>query len=242
MEKSKGELIAFLDDDDEWFPNKTERMVQEFKDNPTYGMIYCGRKMICGRKLFDYYLVPDNFRSGDLSKEYRIADVMATSSTIMIRREVFEKIGGFDEMLRCWQDYELILRIKSACEIGVVPEVLVNYRRELSDSNRITNKYNEWVESVCYIQKKHRNFFAKISSEEQMKWKIMCLNEAAYRVVYTEHKNRMKLFYHRLFVLTKRPDYLIREIFGISRQRTFYLECLLNRLKNICDRNMKRVR
>lgn len=234
-----GELIAFLDDDDMWFPDKTSIMVEEFKKNPKYGMIYCGRIMVCGNRLFDYPLILDQTKCGNLSKNFSVNDVQATSSTIMLRREVYERIGGFDEALKCWQDYEFIIRVKRECDIGIIPAALVWYRREIGDKNRLTNQYDKWYEAVTYIQKKHRDVFASLNKIEKKKWIIMCLNEAAYRVAYTKQKSNMRRYYHRLFILTKRPDYLIREIFNISRQDTFYVECLVNKIKCFVYRSIR---
>lgn len=238
VRSANGELIAFLDDDDTWFPEKTKIMVEEFVKHPNYGMVYCGRIMACGKRLFDYPLVINCARCGNLSDDFKIDDVLATSSAIMIRREVYEKIGGFDENLKCWQDYEFIFRIKKNCEIGVVPAALVRYRRELGDRNRLTNQYDKWREAVEYIEKKHREIFKSLDKMERKKWTIMCLNEAAYRVAYTQQKNKMRKYYHKLFLLTGRLDYLIREVLNISRQDTFYVECLMNKIKYLCSRGV----
>ena len=40
-----GDYVAFLDDDDEWMPEKIEKQMELFQQDPLYGMVYCGRRI-----------------------------------------------------------------------------------------------------------------------------------------------------------------------------------------------------
>lgn len=41
----------------------------------------------------------------------------------MIRKEVFEKVGGFDEDMQCLEDWDFVLKVSKAYEIGFPPGV-----------------------------------------------------------------------------------------------------------------------
>lgn len=231
IRNARGRYIAFLDDDDMWHPDKVRLQLNKFQECPECGMVYTGRYMMTGNRLFDYQLVMSRDASGNLSKKDIFSSIRATLSTIMVKREILDKAGDFDENLKCWQDFEFIIRIRMNCSIEVIPDSLVWYRKEINDRNRLTNNYADWKEAAAYIQKKYRREFLKMDSAEKKHWKEMCLNEAAYRIVYTGNKKRMRKYYFQLYHLTGRPDYLVRCIFGLSRQDTVYLECIVNKIK-----------
>ena len=44
IEKSKGEYIAFLDDDDEWLPTKLEKQLEVFQKDYRIGLVYTGKQ------------------------------------------------------------------------------------------------------------------------------------------------------------------------------------------------------
>lgn len=43
--------------------------------------------------------------------------------TILMRKEVFEKVGGFDEDMQCLEDWDFVLKVSKAYEIGFLPGV-----------------------------------------------------------------------------------------------------------------------
>jgi len=121
---TKGDLIGFLDDDDEWLPTKLEKQISFIKILPTnVGLIYCW---------MDYY---DN--QGQLMKEHHPTyrgDVfpyvldrqrIGGTPTLLVRRSVIENVGGFDEELLRGNDGDFIRRVCREYEVDFVPEVLV---------------------------------------------------------------------------------------------------------------------
>ena len=165
---SHGDYIAFLDDDDEWLPNKIEKQVAAMND-PEVGFVYCGA---IREKNFDpetrYSLPLDNKRclDGDISKEVLIR-IIATTSTIMIKHSVLNEVGFFDEQLKFWQEYELSIRALQTCKSKCIRENLILYRILETDKNRLSNRIAGWEEAVKYIEEKHKELFATLSTEEE---------------------------------------------------------------------------
>lgn len=122
MKIAKGKYISFLDDDDYLYPEKTERQVELFeKLDTTFGLVYCSGYIVkesgIGYKL---KIVEDDILYNLLRGKLRF-----NSSMMMIRHEVFEIIGGFDETYRRHQDWEYCCRILSRFNGKAVPEYLV---------------------------------------------------------------------------------------------------------------------
>lgn len=106
---SRGALLAFLDSDDVWLPDKLARQVALFDARP--------RTQICQTE--EIWLrrgVRVNPRAvhrkpdGDVFLA-SLARCVVSPSAVMLRRALFERVGGFDEALPACEDYDLWLRI-----------------------------------------------------------------------------------------------------------------------------------
>jgi len=126
---ARGELIAFLDADDLWRPEKLQRHVAQFERQPALGLAFA-------RILF---VDVDGRSTGVLStprvRRLRAADYLyenpaCTASTLVARRAVLAELGGFDETMRFGEDLELLLRV--AChphwQVDGLDAVLTHYR------------------------------------------------------------------------------------------------------------------
>lgn len=132
VKNSTGDLIAFLDADDIWLPTKLEKQVGCFLENDSeVGFVHCGIQE------FD---VHGNIleESGNKVAEGWVANellllqpvVVGPGSTTIVKREVFDKIDGFDErrILSASEDWEFCYRVAKVCKFKFVPEILVRYR------------------------------------------------------------------------------------------------------------------
>ena len=116
------DLIAFLDSDDHWLPNKLEvqtRMMQRF---PDYLISHTGEKWLRRGQ----HLNQKNRhlpRHGDIFPH--CLELCAVGmSTVMLRREIFADTGLFDEGMRCCEDYDLWLRVSCRHPFLLVDEKL----------------------------------------------------------------------------------------------------------------------
>lgn len=139
---AQGECVGFLDSDDLWHKDKLSRQMKIFKQNLAVGGVYCGLRhmFIESGEICDP--VKRGYPSGNLLSKLLIRDVTAPTSAYVVRRDVFKKVGGFDETLQARQDWDMWIRLASEYEIGVVPEALVDYR-EHSGVRTATNPQNE---------------------------------------------------------------------------------------------------
>lgn len=126
MREAKGEFIALLDSDDEWLPGKLEKQVALLRANPALGMALCDvQRVDAAHRPTDVLRRREAIpRDGDALLTLLRMPSLAPASVLM-RRTVFESIGGFDEGLRTAEDIDFHLRVAEKFGIGVVEEPLV---------------------------------------------------------------------------------------------------------------------
>lgn len=182
IKQSSGDYIAFLDDDDMWLPNKTIDQLRFF-DNTNCGVVY-GKRITeliqsdGSTKLIENDLIPN--MQGDISKEALIR-MFTTSSFLMIRKSLLYEVGCFDENLKYWQDYELLIRLAQVTNFGRIDVPVTIYRVNSNDTHRLTNKYYGWHEAVKYILNKHYKLFKNLKISQKLEVKSMILYDAALR-------------------------------------------------------------
>ena len=113
MREATGDLIAFLDGDDIWAPRKIEKQIAVFSD-PIVGLVYSDYVDFVDKRLDQGMLVCVRRLRGrgpSLASDYYLRDAPIMPSTAAIRREVLERIGGFDEGSRIAEDTDYWMRI-----------------------------------------------------------------------------------------------------------------------------------
>lgn len=121
------EYLAFLDDDDQWRPEKITRQMEVFDSRPdTLGLVHTSFVgwNDDGSHLFTF--VPDY--EDAVYPELLVRNLVATPSSVMVRREPFETIGGFDEELRFCEDWDFYLRLARNYDFEYLSKPLVDRR------------------------------------------------------------------------------------------------------------------
>jgi glycosyltransferase involved in cell wall biosynthesis len=127
---ARAPLIALLDGDDLYMPGYLERMVAAISADPALGLATCdaifiGQTSRAGKR-FSSYSAQDGERTLDAIVARRFNLFIAS----IMRREILEAVGGFDEGLTAAEDLDLWIRIaEQGWPIGRIPDPLVLYRR-----------------------------------------------------------------------------------------------------------------
>ena len=129
LKQSKGNIIAYLDSDNQWVHNFLEKMIFEL-DNNDFNCGYCAVKVYHLNN--DSYVLNSEFNRKNLLKQNFI-DI----NSFMHKRELYEEKGGFDEKLTRLVDWDLIIRYTENNDPYFVNKILVNYFIS-SDLNNIT--------------------------------------------------------------------------------------------------------
>lgn len=121
-----GSVVAFNDSDDIWKKEKLSKQLQALCNHANYGMVYCSFQ----RREGDITIrmpqlqIPDRSLSGKMF-DFLIQGNVIGTPTMLIKKECFMDVGGFDESLKALEDYDLALKLSRKYEIGYVGECLV---------------------------------------------------------------------------------------------------------------------
>jgi glycosyltransferase involved in cell wall biosynthesis len=127
--QSTGEFIAFLDADDTWLPSKIEKQVQEFRRDPSVGIVHVAVHEVDaeGKPLLERKEGLAGQVADELLKLER-NDILGGGSGLMVTRKAFEEVGGFDQRMSTSADWDFFYQIAIRYAVAFVPELLLRYR------------------------------------------------------------------------------------------------------------------
>jgi glycosyltransferase involved in cell wall biosynthesis len=132
---ARGELIAFLDHDDLWHPDKLALQVSICDARPEVGVVSCYSAVIDrSYRCLGWRLGGD--ADGDVYEDMLEWDMISGGSVALIRRGLFQAVGGFDETLRFREDWDLWIRLARRTPFATVRRTLVGYTRSDGGDSR----------------------------------------------------------------------------------------------------------
>jgi glycosyltransferase involved in cell wall biosynthesis len=127
-----GEYIGFIDQDDEWYENKLERVVPWLSNN-NIDVLYTDAETIDGDDNVLIERIHQNLHAGWPHPKNTIEDILFKDIFVMpglmtIRRNAFERVGGFDEQLSGYEDDDLFLRLFETSRVFYLPIPTLRWR------------------------------------------------------------------------------------------------------------------
>lgn len=135
--EAKGDYIAFLDSDDLWDKRKIRKQVEQMESLPD---IFIGHT--------DEIWIRGGIRVNPMKKHEKLGGsiflnclriCLISPSSVIVRRELFDKVGLFDEFLPACEDYDFWLRVTKDYLVDFVKEKLITKRGGHSD--QLSHKY-----------------------------------------------------------------------------------------------------
>jgi len=127
---ANGKYIDFLASDDIMMPNKIEKQLKFFEENPEYDMVFgkvhmidANGKIIENFKIFEPFDEPVKYISFDML----IDNNRIPAPSIMMRRSIWDKCGGYDENMII-EDFDLSLKIAHNGKIAYLDDYFAYYR------------------------------------------------------------------------------------------------------------------
>jgi len=186
---SKGEYLAFLDADDYFEPQSLEKKVSLLETNKDIGWVYSDwdyldiqgnvLKLASSQSSF----ASKNKLRGNIFKDMLRGTLISTPA-VLICKTWIEEVGGFDERLNAFQDYDLWLRISYRHEIEYVDEVLAHmrvhdesisvtqppYPARAIINRKIEQNYGDHIQSLgiewCKIKASEYNYWGTVSLQK----------------------------------------------------------------------------
>lgn len=242
---SKGEYIALFDSDDLMLPTKLSTQIEALKATPDAAFCCTNFSKIdeCGKiTTAAFWETNKNFQNLDKSKQdtfgnyyyypneltnnLLIHNFVATSS-VLIRKDVLDKIGGFDESLANADDYDMWLRISPHYSYILIPQVMHQYR--LREGNITSRGIYKLVDGRVAVLKRHMNKASNKTTASHVKKTILrYLLCAGY-------------YYFQQQDLQKAKEYYLESIYTLPTYTAFkyFISCIMGQRFIDTIRNLK---
>lgn len=176
VERAKGEYIAFLDDDDEWYSTKLSEQLEVFQNNADIAIVSCNYHIVKDEKIIG----TSNLKNKININEMLYENSCGSFSFCMTRKEYVNECR-IDTRLKACQDWDLWLKIllsNKGKNCKVVSKPLVMYHAGHID--KLTNNFNSAFHSFIMFL---RNY-----------WPHMSINQRNYNLYVANKKKRITTF------------------------------------------------
>ena len=156
---ASGELLGFLDDDDQFLPEHVELLARALRDQPqaaaAYSLAYEAPTRLLNREPLAYaeagrYVV--HRRAFDPTE--LLARNLLPIQAVLFRRELFERLGGFSEDLEMLEDWDLWIRYLVPERVVHVPQV-TSLHRVPGDADEAQRRYRRMQEYRSQLIARH---------------------------------------------------------------------------------------
>jgi glycosyltransferase involved in cell wall biosynthesis len=172
---SRGKFIAFLDSDDRWVPQKLRRVKQLIIQYPEICIFHTEEIWYKGGRLLNQKKKHEKPSGYVYLKAVSLCCI--GMSTAVVMREVFEKIGLFDESLPACEDYDFWLRATHSFEVKLISENLT-----IKDGGRTDQLSSQWG-----LDKNRIRALEKMLSSNS-------LNEEEYKLTHGELVKKCQIY------------------------------------------------
>ncbi|MBQ9389512.1 MAG: glycosyltransferase family 2 protein [Synergistaceae bacterium] len=165
------EFIAYLDDDDEWLPEKLEKQLAVFMSHDEkLGLVYCGaygsvKDDATGK--YVSYKRKMKFHEGKIYDKLIFEDFIGSFSRPLIRARYLKEVGGLEEKMPVRQDWETWLRLSRYYEISYVNEALI--RSTPHEGEHVGRNHVQRPQALVIIISKNLDYLKK---HKYAYWKI----------------------------------------------------------------------
>lgn len=167
IDAARGRYIALLDADDIWHEDKLSKQIASLEVDPDAMGSYVGVTKVSERGDFIDDMPARRF--GDLCRYLLLHSsvIPGSSSTLLLRREVFDLVGPYDPELSQCADWDFLIRVSLKGRLAPVGEPLVRYQSSTSnmssniallekDTFAVLDKFYSSPESAPYLDIKDR--------------------------------------------------------------------------------------
>ena len=144
IREAKGTYIAFCDDDDLWLPNKLEVQVTLLKKNPNKVMCYSQAESFLDNQTVKKLMIRRSVKKSHFNN--LLQGNFIPNSSVLIKRDVFDRLGYLNESSELREDYEMWLRVTKSFSIHGTDQALIKYR--LHSSNSAGSKVAETMRAI----------------------------------------------------------------------------------------------
>lgn len=179
IESSRGEFVAFCDDDDYWLPDKLGRQLALAEAHPDAGLVTCGIRVQYDGQTFSRVLEADLVPFEELLRDRHTE---LHPSTFLLRRTVLtERVGLVDEQVPggFGEDYEFLLRAAKAHPVVNLREPLVVVR--WGGQSFFFQRWETMVAGLSWLLERYPEFEQSARGSARIRGQIAFANAAMHR-------------------------------------------------------------
>ena len=166
IEEAKGEYLAFLDDDDTYYPEKIEKQISVFEESTDdkLALVYCYVEQLDENGNVNYVLKKQ--LKGNCLYEAMCIDCLAPTSLWLVKKSAVVDVGMFS-IVPSKQDATLILKLLAkGYTVDYVPEILCSYAN-FAIGEKITNYGTRSINGELMYREACRKTFDRLTQKQQ---------------------------------------------------------------------------
>ena len=169
IKQASSDIIMFLDDDDTWEKDKIALQLEIFKSDQSYGLVYSGRKVVSenNRDRVLYNIEPK--ATGKLYPQILYRNLVGSTSSVAVKRNLLLDVDGFDESLPALQDYDLWIRLSQKTLFAHDRNCSVRYTLAENPQGQISGNPEKYITAGQIIRQKYKPEIVKLSPVKQRK-------------------------------------------------------------------------
>jgi glycosyltransferase involved in cell wall biosynthesis len=157
MAAARGAYIALLDSDDEWLPDKLAAQVAWLEARPDFGMVLTDvARMDDQRRDYEIFRRREFIPEDGWVLRWVLRNPALAPASALLRRAVYEDVGGFDTGLRTAEDLDFHMRVALRWQIGVIERPLTRAMRGHDGLSALARTYHDYMQAVERFLDQHR--------------------------------------------------------------------------------------
>jgi GT2 family glycosyltransferase len=162
IDNSKGEIIAYLDDDDRWQPNHLDVAINELMRTKNRQFVYTDYvKVDCiiDNELQEQFPIKKEVIENQTARTFFVKEMnLIPNFTMVHKKELFDKVGKYDTTLNYYEDWDIIRRFSYVTPFIHIPKVTGEYWINISNSGRNVGALGDrnLMDVIEYIKKKNK--------------------------------------------------------------------------------------
>jgi glycosyltransferase involved in cell wall biosynthesis len=157
--RARGKYVAIINSDDAWLPGKLEKQFQFLENNPEIGACFgrarffdrSGKDIPKAHLPFGSVFDAENRSRGAWLRHFFLRGNCICHPTILIRRDLYKKLGAYDNRLRQLPDFEMWIRLVKISTFHIFDEDFIRFRvlpgenasaNTQSNTTRILNEHH----------------------------------------------------------------------------------------------------
>ncbi len=218
-ELSQGAYIAFLDHDDEWFPEKLELQLELFKTKPSIALVFTDMLSMYDDKARDSFRYFSNRQPqrGKVFYEFLMGGNFIPLSSVIVKSDILKDYLPFRPGLKIAEEWELFLRISRDYDFDYLDKSLGIYHLHSSRASKdILLEVNERIGIMDYWFKRdeklcshYRNKFLKAKSDLNLQKAYFYKHNQKFRQGVNEVINCIRIYPLRFELYLKLIKYFL---------------------------------